>query len=59
MQKKRDKAIHYNENAEKFAKSGKVARSAEKAMRALDDEKQAKELRAAEKVGKSRAARLS
>jgi hypothetical protein len=54
MQKKQDKSIHYNENAEKFAKSGKVDAAAEKAKRALEDEKQARELREAEKRGKQR-----
>jgi hypothetical protein len=57
MQKKQDKSIHYNENAEKFAESGKVDPAAEKAKRALDDEKQARELREAEKRGKQRPSR--
>ena len=58
MQKKQDKAIHYNENAEKYAKSGKVKEAAKEAQRAVEDDKEKKELREAEKKGKERAARL-
>lgn len=58
MQEKKsnDKAIHYNENVERYSKSGKVDSAAEKAKRALDDDKQARELKQAEQRGKQRSA---
>jgi hypothetical protein len=54
---KPDKAIHYNENAEAYAKSGKVEPNAKKAVEALDDMDEAIELQAAETKGKSHANR--
>ena len=54
---KKDKAIHYNENAEKYAESGKVDAAARKAVEALDDETEAIELQKAETLGKSHANR--
>lgn len=56
QKKSNDKSIHYNENAERYSKSGKVDEAAEKAKRALDDDKQSRELRQAEKRGKQRSA---
>ena len=50
-----NRAIHYNENVEKYASSGKAKQAAERAKRALQDPKQAAELRQAEKAGKRRA----
>jgi hypothetical protein len=50
-----DKAIHYNENVEKYAKSGRVEKGARKAEAALADPKQSKELKRAEEEGKKRA----
>jgi hypothetical protein len=57
MGKKPDKAIHYNQNVEEYAKAGKVEAAAEAARRAVEDEKSAKRLREAEKKGKARARR--
>ena len=51
-----DNAIHYNEDVERHAKSGKPQQAAEKAKQALNDEKEARELRQAEETGKSRSA---
>jgi hypothetical protein len=51
------KAIHYNENVEEFASSGKVEESARKAKEALDDDEQAVELQRAETKGRSPANR--
>ena len=51
------KPIHYNQNVEEFAKSGKVEESAREAMRALDDENEAIELQKAETKGRSPANR--
>ena len=53
----KDKAIHYNENVEAYAKSGKVEPNAKKAAEALDDEEEAVELQRAETIGKSHANR--
>jgi len=50
-----EELIHYNANARKFAKSGKVERSAEKAREAIDDPKQSRELKEAERKGKAKA----
>lgn len=50
-----DKAIHYNENVEKYARSGKVTPAAERAKRALQNPREAAELRRAEKEGKKHA----
>ncbi len=54
---KQDKAIHYNENAEAYAQSGKVEPNAKKAAEALDDMDEAIELQEAETKGKSHANR--
>jgi hypothetical protein len=54
---KTNKAIHYNERAEEYAKSGKVEEHARKAAQALDDENEAVELQRAETKGKSHANR--
>ena len=51
------KPIHYNQNVEEFAKSGKVEESAREAKRALDDENEAIELQKAETKGRSPANR--
>lgn len=51
-----DDAIHYNEWVERYARSGKIEPAAQKAMQALNDEQQARELRKAEEQGKSRSA---
>jgi len=53
----RSKPIHYNQNAEEFANSGKVEESARKAVEALNDENEAVELQRAETKGKSPANR--
>jgi hypothetical protein len=50
----KDKSIHYNEEAEKHAKSGKVNEAAKKAKDALNDEREGQALREAEQKGKSR-----
>jgi hypothetical protein len=47
-----DKAIHYNENAEAYARSGKPAPAAERAKKALDDKREAAALKRAEQAGK-------
>ncbi len=52
IEEHQDEDIHYNANAERFAKSGKVKPMAKKAAQALDDPKQRKELERAEKEGK-------
>jgi hypothetical protein len=52
--KRSDEAIHYNENAAKYAASGKPQPAADRAKRALQDPKQASELKRAEKAGKRR-----
>ena len=48
----RDQAIHYNENAAKYAASGKAKVAAERAKRAIEDPSQAAALKKAEKTGK-------
>ena len=48
----RDQAIHYNENAAKYAGSGRAKEAAEQAKRAIQDPRQAAALRKAEKAGK-------
>jgi hypothetical protein len=53
---KPDNAIHYNEDVERHAQSGKPQQAAEKAKQALNDDKEAGELRQAEEKGKSRSA---
>ena len=50
-----DKAIHYNENVQNYVRSGKVSAAAERAKRALENTREAAELRRAEKAGKRRA----
>jgi len=54
---KHGKPIHYNENAEEYAESGKVEAAAKKAVEALDDADEAVELQKAETEGKSHANR--
>lgn len=54
---KHGKPIHYNENAEEYAESGKVETAAREAVEALDDEQEAVELQKAETAGKSHANR--
>jgi hypothetical protein len=51
----RDQAIHYNENVAEYASSSKAKEAAERAKRAIQDPRQAKALRKAEKAGKRRA----
>jgi hypothetical protein len=50
----RDQAIHYNENVAEYASSGKASQAAEQAKRAIQDPRQAKSLRKAEKAGKKK-----
>jgi hypothetical protein len=46
----------YREATKRFIDSGKVGPAADEARRALDDERERKELEEAERIGKSRAA---
>jgi len=46
---------HYREATERYVAGGKVEHAADEARRAVDDEKEARELKRAEEEGRSRA----